>query len=538
MENLPLPADIPQPKPFDRPTAYADRLGQWYAACVSSAHRKRLGQYFTPVQVADFIATMAHPLHSHPRILDPGAGVGILTCALCEHFAATSTGHAQVTVEAYEADPYLAPLLEQVLSHLAQWLEPRSIALAFRIRTDDFITTHAEVFYDSPMLLRMRPDELPFDVAISNPPYFKIPKSDARAKAAAAVVHGQPNIYALFMAASAALLSPGGQLLFITPRSFVSGAYFRLFREYFFLKMRPEWIHVFGSRRDAFQRDEVLQENVIIKALRCDGWYSSTSKFGIVISSSNGASDLTAVDRRSLPLNSVLDMASADKVLRISVSQDEDEVAKLVRSWPGSLRAFGLEISTGPVVAFRAERFLSNTGTIGQTHAPLLWMHNLHPMRVIWPVQGNEKDRYVSLAPRAMRLLLPDRTYVLLRRFSAKEERRRLVAAPLLAGRLESPVIGLENHLNYVHRPGGTLAEDEAFGIAALFNSSLLDVYFRSVNGNTQVNATELRSMPLPTLDLISEIGHAVKAADRTLEEIDALVMGMLFPGNPAARAK
>ena len=76
------------------------------------------------------------------------------------------------------------------------------------------------------------------------------------------VVHGQPNIYALFMAATAALLRKGGEFLFITPRSFASGPYFRLFREKFFANIRPVGVHVFGSRREAFGRDEVLQESI------------------------------------------------------------------------------------------------------------------------------------------------------------------------------------------------------------------------------------------------------------------------------------
>ena len=100
----------------------------------------------------------------------------------------------------------------------------------------------------------------------------------------------------------------------------------------------------------------------------------------------------------------------------------------------------------------------------------------------------------------AKALLTPNRNYVLLRRFSAKEEARRLTAAPYIAADFGVPAVGLENHLNYVHRPGGTLSEDEAWGLAALYNSRLLDIWFRTVNGNTQVSATELRAMPLPAV--------------------------------------
>ena len=68
-----------------------------------------------------------------------------------------------------------------------------------------------------------------------------------------------------------------------------------------------------------------------------------------------------------------------------------------------------------------------------------------------------------------------------------------------------------ENHLNYVHRPGGALSEDEAWGLAALHNSRLLDTWFRAVNGNTQVSATELRAMPLPAHGTNVALGQRVK---------------------------
>jgi adenine-specific DNA-methyltransferase len=57
---------------------------------------------------------------------------------------------------------------------------------------------HAEALDDSPRLFPPEQSEKnSFDLVIANPPYFKIPKSDPRAQAAAAIVHGQPNIYAL-----------------------------------------------------------------------------------------------------------------------------------------------------------------------------------------------------------------------------------------------------------------------------------------------------------------------------------------------------
>jgi adenine-specific DNA-methyltransferase len=115
-------------------------------------------------------------------------------------------------------------------------------------------------------------------------------------------------------------------------------------------------------------------------------------------------------------------------------------------------------------------------------------------------------------------LLLPNRTYVVMRRFSAKEEHRRIVAAPLFEGELPGEAIGLENHLNYVHRPKGSILRDEAIGLAALLGSALVDRYFRISNGNTQVSAAELRKLPLPSRELLETIGRAVRCDDVALD--------------------
>jgi hypothetical protein len=67
---------------------------------------------------------------------------------------------------------------------------------------------------------------------------------------------------------------------------------------------------------------------------------------------------------------------------------------------------------------------------------------------VRWPIAGSNKRQYISEKPESEYLLVPNATYVVMRRFSAKEEHRRIVAAALLEGQLPGRTIGLENHLN------------------------------------------------------------------------------------------
>jgi adenine-specific DNA-methyltransferase len=248
----------------------------------------------------------------------------------------------------------------------------------------------------------------------------------------------------------------------------------------------------------------------------------------VTVSFSAGLGDLDAPEQRQTPLSEILDKASNNQLLHIPITASDDAAVQVVRGWPGSLHTYGMQISTGPVVAFRAAHLLAPSGDVPAVHAPLLWMQNVRAMRIEWPVRLRDKAQYIRLDPAAAPLLVPDQNYVILRRFSAKEQERRLTAAPLLAGQLGAPHIGLENHLNYIYRPGGSLTEDEAFGLAALLNSALLDRYFRTFNGNTQVSATELRAMPLPPLATIAELGRRVRAVPDDIEQIDEGVRKIL----------
>jgi len=530
MESNPLKIRIPTPEVDERPTVYADRVGRWYATLVSDDHKRRFGQYLTPVGVAMFMAMLFQSgVRQQFRMLDPGAGSGVLACALLEVLAFRKERPSSIELVAYEIDPELAFCLEACLSYANQWLAPFNIRLQFTIIKNDFVLDHAEVLEKTQRLFTEQTTGVnAFDVVIANPPYFKIPKSDLRARAATAVVHGQPNLYALFMAVSAKLLKPQGEMIIITPRSYAAGPYFRRFREHFFAVMQPESIHLFGSRRDAFNRDNILQENVILHAKKIADTKEIRQNTMVQVSISAGASDLTKVRQRMVPLTEILDLSSRDKMLQIPVDDVDDETCRAVRSWSGRLHAHGMEISTGPVVPFRAVSFLDHDGQSPGSHAPLLWMQNVQAMCVTWPTAARGKPQYIKVSPKSMPLLVVDKNYILLRRFSAKEQARRLTAAPLVAGALGSPWIGLENHVNYIHRPGGTLNQHEVYGLAALLNSRLLDIYFRVFNGNTQVSATELRALPLPPLDAIMEIGKRWLSMASTVENIDALIEEVL----------
>ena len=107
------------------------------------------------------------------------------------------------------------------------------------------------------------------------------------------------------------------------------------------------------------------------------------------------------------------------------------------------------------------------------------------------------KPQGFKVAPQTLRWLFPNGHYVLVKRFTAKEEKRRVVAC------VYDPVVGydsvaFENHVTVIHRDHAPLQRSEAAGVADFLNSDLVDTYFRMFSGSTQVNATDLRRLSVP----------------------------------------
>jgi adenine-specific DNA-methyltransferase len=342
-----------------------------------------------------------------------------------------------------------------------------------------------------------------FDYAIANPPYFKMSPNDARGGDA-------PNAYARFLEVAGRMLADEGNLCFIIPRSFAAGYYFRPFRRRFRATMRLDHVHLFESRRDAFLSDGVLQENIVVLYRR-----TRDPTPTVRISRSAGERDIEGRFVHHVSRERVLSPADSNAVLYLPASQLDLRVMDRFDSWKDSLASFGLEVSTGPVVPFRAEEYLR--GDRSGTTLPMLWLQHVLPGRVQWPRAGgfHKPEHIERTAPD--KLLVRNTTYVLLRRFSAKEAQRRIVAAPYLRDSIRAPMLGLENHVNFIHRKSGDLTESEARGISALLNSALFDAYFRISNGNTQVSATELRALPLPPADVFE--GVAARLANGASED-------------------
>lgn len=482
---------------------YAERLSEFYARTYDTKTRKLKGQFFTPKKVSIFMANLFEMHKNKIRLLDPGAGTGVLTAAFCERLL-TNDKIVNLAIDAYENDPNLLPLLKMALESCKIELEKAGHNVEYSIYERDFIL-HNEVYFKKSDLFWITRKRILYDFVISNPPYHKLNKDSPQSTVMMELISGQPNVYALFMALSASMLKPDEEMVFITPRSFCSGLYYKKFREWFLSNVKIANIHIFESRKEIFDRDEVLQENIIIKAKK-----SGKSNHGKLIISISKNKNFKKLRKIKVQTADVICYKNGEIFIRIPTSPLDVDVLHVVDTWPNTLKDLGLEISTGPVVPFRAEQYLLPELTKKPKSALLLWMHNMQDMRVVWRLQKNKKASAIQVCDKTTSLLLPVKNYVLVKRFSSKEQKRRLYAAVLLESEFPYKIVGIENHVNYIHRPSGNLSLYEAFGIAAILNTTVIDNFFRSLNGNTQVNATDIRSLPFPVIEDIRIIGKIV----------------------------
>lgn len=493
-----------------------------------SAALKGGGQFLTPPAIARYMAKQLGQIQSGATLLEPAVGSGVLVCAVIERLIAENCP-IELWVEAYETDTELCDVARQVLTQTSQRAGQQGVKIHWQVYCEDFILaclpeSQPTLFAEDKTRRRT------FDFVISNPPYFKLNADDKRVKAVSGKINGHTNIYTLFMALSAKLLAPQGKACFIVPRSFCSGVYFSEFRRDLLRDVTPLAVHLFQSREDVFKSDEVLQENVIFTFEKSPEPKMQRYWAGYV-SISTSQDDLSLEDAsitRQVVFRHFLSHHEGQLFFRLPTGVLDEQILDAVDQWEGSLERYGLQVSTGRVVPFRAQRLLKKQSAEGNGMVPLLWMQHVKPCMVVYPLLGFDKPQAISVEDES--LLVPNANYVLLRRFSAKEDRRRLIAAPFLAEQFTFDQIGFENNLNFIYRKKGILQSPEALGLSAILNSAIVDRYFRIVNGNTQVNAAELRALPLPPLEVVQRIGEKIQnIQEPNSEQIDSIVFSTLW---------
>jgi adenine-specific DNA-methyltransferase len=187
-----------------------------------------------------------------------------------------------------------------------------------------------------------------------------------------------------------------------------------------------------------------------------------------------------------------------------------------------TLASLGLSVSTGRVVDFRLKDAIRSQP--GKGTVPLLYPCHFNGGTVHWPKPDGRKPNAILNNDQTRPWLVKSGIYLLTKRFTSKEERRRLVACLFDPKGVEAEWLGFENHLNYFHANGHGIERHLAVGLFAFLNSTVVDQYFRRFSGHTQVNATDLRMLTYPAAKTLWAMGRELEELDQPQDKIDELV--------------
>lgn len=468
----------------------------------TEAKRKsHLGQFLTPARTAQYMAGLFYPAKDGVcRLLDPGAGIGSLSSAFLERCISGDLSFNRVKITAFEFDDILHKELENTFARYTERLP-----LSYEIVGDDFIEKAINRIqfghnYD-------------FSHAILNPPYKKI-SSDSRHRFLLRQVGIETvNLYSAFVALALAMMVPGGQIVAIIPRSFCNGPYYRPFRDFVLERAAIRHIHLFGSRSKAFKDDDVLQENIIL-LLERGGQQSNVT---VTTSTDDSFSDLVT---NIHPFDRIVFPDDSERFIHVPTSQERNaiELSSMIRY---SLEDVGIKVSTGPIVDFRMKKHLCKMPELGTV--PLLYPAHFAGHNVEWPKSDIKKPNAIQRNAETEKWLYPNGFYCAVRRFSTKEEKRRIVASVVQPNTfVDAEMLGMENHLNIFHENKHGMPEALARGLAIYLNTTGVDENFRRSSGHTQVNATDLKMMKYPSRAALIKLGEwAIHSGEPTQRMID-----------------
>ncbi len=477
-----------------------------YIDLMPKSLRKKYGQFFTSPETAVFMANLfTIPRQDTISVLDPGAGSGILSVALIERLQSDPDVN-KIDLICYENDPNILELLRTNLNWVCQHSKKE---ISYQIITENYILSQMS---DYNFMLDANPNPRKFDLVIGNPPYMKVAKDAPEALAMPDVCYGAPNLYFLFVSMSLFNLRDAGEMVYIIPRSWTSGAYFKKFRQEFLSIGALEHIHLFVSRDEVFEKERVLQETIIIKVKK-----TASKPDTITISTTQSNRDFADKTVFEAPYTTVVN--GEECYVYLVTNEDEADTLKTLNKLGETLPSIGLRMKTGLTVDFRNRDALRDNAE--ENAVPLFYSQHIQDGKVIFPI-GKEHE-YIVTEQTGLRQ--QNTNYLFVKRFTAKEERRRLQCGVYLARKHpEYAEISTQNKINFICGLR-ELSECVVYGLYVLFNSTLYDCYYRILNGSTQVNSTEINAMPVPSMNIIEAMGkELIRVRDMSEESCDNIL--------------
>ncbi|MBR0318497.1 MAG: N-6 DNA methylase [Spirochaetia bacterium] len=457
-----------------------------HAFTTSVSHKEKYGQYFTPYPIARFMSSLFPVTDKKIKLLDPGAGIGILSCSFMERIIKEKWNTPDIHISAYDIDSSVYPELKENLAIASSAFKNSD----YEIFSEDFLEKTSFEY-------SWKTNET-YTHVIMNPPYKKILTNSKERQLTRIFGLETVNLYSAFMGAAISLTEDNGYIVAIVPRSFCNGLYYKPFRDFILTNCSIKHIHLFESRDKAFKEEAVLQENIIIMLQK------NTKQEDVRISYCNDDS-FEGLIEFTVPFNQILYDDDKEKYFNIPTKKQVDKEKVINYS---NLKDLNINVSTGPIVDFRIKHLLLKDFT--DNSYPLVYSVHFKNYRFVWP-QETKKPNAIMSSDEVKKQLFPKGYYVLVKRFSTKEEKKRVVAFLITPGDFANDQIAFENHLNVFHSDKTGLKRNIAYGLICWLNSTYIDEKFRLFSGHTQVNATDLRNLPYPNFEKLEQIGEKMQ---------------------------
>lgn len=499
-----------------------------YLHLVSIEMRKQWGQYATPQKIARYILKSVNYVSTksiiNKKIIDPscGSGVFLVEAARIYLFSLKKANVPQSkwyplitsAIAGIDIDPkacfftrlnlsmILAPaILQFATKNNIKDLNPLPVYCADTLELFVSEASRDRVMYgDLNILLRNQ-----FDFVVGNPPYFKISGLSKRLKSVfSESIYGHPNTYGLFIHAGIDMLKPQGKLGFIVPRSMLSGLYFKNLRGFIEKNTAVKEITSIAERKKTF--DHVLHGTMILILEH----NKNTDDEKVAISNVQSSNDLDIHNQISIHRDQIIQHLNGTTVWFIAESMDMYNIInRIIKEHPLlSGQEINCRAKTGQIVWNRVKPLLA--GSQEPDTLPLIWATDVGKFGFTFNRIGTSRPCFLRVTSKTGNLIINE-PGILVQRITADEQYSRIVASlPHEFCKKELNGYFVENHLNIIQSSKRETKTDLYFLLGVL-NSEIVEFFFRAMNGNTQVSATELNLLPIPRGDLYPEIAGIAK---------------------------
>jgi adenine-specific DNA-methyltransferase len=462
----------------------AEELADAYVVALDDAVRTSDGRHYTPAPLAQALYRQAIESlggELEGLVWDPASGAGMLLLPALRAWLGQQT----------------APEPELILASVGSAIGGRDLdAAAVWLGNIVLAAELLPVWAKVPAARRRRLAALlevgdgldappaPVQISILNPPYGRVRLTPADRERFSHVLYGHANRYGLFMATAAAHLAPGGVMSALVPAGWLGGSYFQRLRSYL-ADTAPLTRLTYVTDRSGVFSTGVLQETVLATFRHGQAAGSAACERMTI----NGTVTRSPIGTGRLP-------QSGDRPWLLPRQPADRSLIEAAQGMPHRLADHHWAVSTGPLVWNRHKPQLSAKPQ--DRSVKIIWAADLDGGE-LHQDPARDHQRYLQLRERDERVLVLDRSAVLVQRTTAPEQPRRLLAAVLDTESLArwGGRVSVENHVNVLtaQRNDSVLTPRV---LTALLDSEALDRLYRCLTGSVAVSAYELSALPLP----------------------------------------